>query len=217
MNRSIVKDMRQLCAEVISNKSRYESYFKYGFAYISIARERTGDAFIYSERETPICLEQLGIISIADQRLSYSFDDNENADGYLSVEFHFDRAERWLKKELSDIISILPDGWEWTDNKKKSYQFGGLGNFSQRGKVRNKVFTELMDLYMLTPQGVSIDALFQRTGVDKRRLRIEINFINKRLDREIGIHFESQRKGYYYIIYNKKPQFTPEIKPIVSL
>lgn len=206
MEKSIVDDMHQLCASILSKRGKYAGYHAYGFDYLPISQVKTKNGFIYKYSETPIALESLGIITLSDQILQLPDEEDIDikSDGYLSIEFHFAKADAWLKKEISDIIITLPEGWKWYDKKKAEYQFGTLGNFKQIGKIRKKVFVELMELYMQSPQGVSIESLHQRTNIGKSRLRIEINAISEKLSTQIGIYFKSERKGYYYLIFGKK-------------
>ena len=104
MEKSIVDDMRQLCASILSKKGKYPGYHAKGFAYLPISREKTKNGFIYKYPETPIGLESLKIITLSDQLLQLPDEEDidTNSDGYLLIEFHFAKAKEWIEQQLQE-------------------------------------------------------------------------------------------------------------------
>lgn len=121
-----------------------------------------------------------------------------------SLKEHLEAIEKHLAdKEMVKTVlaySNVPSKWGWFDKKAGEYQFGSKGIFTQGGdKVRKKVFQALIDIFEESPQGVSVASVSQRTGIKPERLRIEIDAINTRLSKQIGIYFKGTGKGYYMI------------------
>ena len=121
--------------------------------------------------------------------------------GYLN------QIEKALNSKKSDGVALnyssIPKGWKWFDRKEGIYQFGDIGTFTQTGKIRKRMFVALMDTYKETPQTISTQTVKTRSrtkNVD--RVSIEINAINQRLKKEIGLYFKGSGEGYYTLEEN---------------
>lgn len=125
--------------------------------------------------------------------------------GFYSVSFKLEELKKWYLDQTDTKLGTIqnnaikvPNGWKWFDKTKGAYQFGTMGIFAKnRGEI-STIFREAMDLFEESPQGISITAWSQRTGIDKDVLRRRIQEINKGL-KKLEIRFVSSHKGYYRI------------------
>lgn len=126
-----------------------------------------------------------------------------NVRGFYSVAFNIEAIINWYENELNlrigkiKSIEKIPKGWEWLDELHGIYQFGVLGRVEQgRGDI-GKIFRVAMNLFEETPQAISITALSERTGIEKKVIRTRLGEINKKL-RKLGLNLVGGG-GYYRI------------------
>jgi len=110
-------------------------------------------------------------------------------------DFYLKEARDWYDKE--DLKRKTKPDWGWHKREKGEYKFG-KEIFHQGGKkIRKKLFQSLMDLYEKSPRALSVKSLCEMTGLDPRRLRIEISAINQRLKKQIKLYFKGSGQGFY--------------------
>lgn len=125
--------------------------------------------------------------------------------GFFAMSFNIRALEEWFQRHLetktgtiTGVASRTPDGWQWLNESEGIYQFGALGRFTQGRGIIGKIFREAMNLFHETPQGISIQALSERTGIDKKTVRTRLHEINKKLSK-LNLQFISDGSGYYRI------------------
>lgn len=129
--------------------------------------------------------------------------------GFFAMSFNLTALEGWFEKHLlsktrtiSGVAINVPEGWKWFDELHGIYQFGALGRVEQgRGDI-GKIFRVAMNLFEETPQAISITALSERTGIEKKVIRTRLGEINKKL-RKLGLNLVGGG-GYYRIKSTKK-------------
>jgi hypothetical protein len=129
-----------------------------------------------------------------------------NIRGLYAITFNVERLSQWFENETDNRlgskelpIEKVPDGWKWSNEADGKFQFGELGSHKQGGDLRLSVFREAMNLFIETPQAISVKALVQRTGSDANRLRIELSAINTQL-KKIRVAFKGSHEGYYRLV-----------------
>lgn len=126
-----------------------------------------------------------------------------NVRGFYLVAFNIEAIINWYENELNlkigkiKSVEKIPKGWKWFDELHGIYQFGAFGRVEQdRGDI-GKIFRVAMNLFEETPQAISITALSERTGIEKKVIRTRLGEINKKL-RKLGLNLVGGG-GYYRI------------------
>jgi hypothetical protein len=225
----LIDDAFQLVNEII-RKNPYS--FETILCNISLEEGNvlTEEDSTYNLPETPYYLVKEGIMEVDSTSSYYRIKDvikgekvrqlsqgfwggymhDKNLKGLIAVSFDVNKTKKWLKSEVRRRLGITqvqigkkPENWKWFDKKDGKYQFGVVGIYSQRGKIRKKVFQTLMDIYEKSPNAISISSVKELTGLKAERIRIEICAINVKL-RKFGLFFEGSRQGYYILKNCKK-------------
>lgn len=191
----IEKDALQLCLHALT-KQKADSRDN----YFSIAMESGEDTIVYSEPETVLFLEKLGIIY--DKGTNWLVNNaNNHAKGFLVIRFNFEKAKKWIDQQNNKLFPQVsridfPSTWKWFDKSKGEYQFGSK-IIKFRGN-RLLIFRAFMNIYERSPY-VSVVGIKQKSGLHAKtsaEIRIDLNGMNYQL-RKIGLEFNGkERNGY---------------------